>query len=68
MNRRRIGNILRKEWHVMSRDINSVLLVTLAPLLIVGQAILLIWLIDRFGVEAIEQIIDRLLREAGNLC
>ena len=52
MTRRRIGNILRKEWHVMSRDINSVLLVTLAPLLIVGQAILFIWLIDRFGGEA----------------
>ena len=52
MTRKRIGNILRKEWHVMSRDINSALLVTLAPLLIVGQAILFIWLIDRFGGEA----------------
>jgi len=52
MTRRRIGNILRKEWRVMSRDINSALLVTLAPLLIVGQAILFIWLIDRFGGEA----------------
>jgi len=52
MTRRRIGNILRKEWHVMSRDINNALLVTLAPLLIVGQAILFIWLVDRFGGEA----------------
>ncbi|MBA7664753.1 hypothetical protein ES703_72816 [subsurface metagenome] len=52
MTRRRIANILKKEWQVMSRDINSALLVTLAPLLIVGQAILFIWLIDRFGGEA----------------
>ncbi len=52
MTRRRISNILRKEWHVMLRDINSALLVTLAPLLIVGQAILFIWLVDRFGGEA----------------
>ena len=37
----------------MSRDINSVLIVTLLPLLIVGQAILYIWLIDYFGGEAI---------------
>lgn len=52
MTRKRIGNILRKEWHVMSRDINSALLVTLAPLLMLGQAILFIWLVDHFGGEA----------------
>ena len=53
MTSRRIGNILRKEWQVMSRDINSLLFVTLLPLLIVGQAILLIWLVNHFGGEAI---------------
>jgi len=53
MTHRRISNILRKEWQVMSHDINSLLFVTLLPLLIVGQAILLIWLVDRFGGEAI---------------
>jgi len=37
----------------MSRDINSLLFVTLLPLLIVGQAILLIWLVNHFGGEAI---------------
>ena len=53
MTNRRIGNILRKEWQVMSSDVNSILLVTLLPLLIVGQAILYIWLIDTFGSGAI---------------
>ena len=53
MTRRRIGNVLRKEWQVMSRDLNSALFVTLLPLLIIGQAILVIWLIDHFGSEAI---------------
>ena len=37
----------------MSRDLNSLLLVTLLPILIVGQAILLIWLINYFGSDAI---------------
>lgn len=37
----------------MSHDLNSVLFVTLLPLLIVGQVILFIWLIDYFGSEAI---------------
>ncbi len=38
---------------MMSGDLNSLLLVTLLPLLIVGQAILYIWLIDHFGSGAI---------------
>ena len=48
----RISNVLKKEWRVMSNDINSVLIVTLLPFLIVGQAILVIWLIEHFGGEA----------------
>ena len=53
MTRRRIFNILRKEWRVLASDLNNVLLVTLLPLLIVGEAILVIWLVARFGGEAI---------------
>jgi ABC-2 type transport system permease protein len=52
MTRRRISNILRKEWRVLAGDLNSLLLVTLLPFLIVGQAILYIWLIQNFGGEA----------------
>ncbi len=37
----------------MASDLNNMLLVTLLPLLIVGEAILLIWLIARFAGEAI---------------
>ena len=53
MTGRRITNILRKEWRVMTRDINSVLVITLLPLLIVGQFLVLVWLIERFGTDAI---------------
>jgi ABC-2 type transport system permease protein len=48
---RRIRNILNKEWTFMFHDLNSTLYVTVLPLLIVGQAILLIWLVARFGGE-----------------
>ena len=53
MTGRRISNILKKEWSVLSRDLNSLLLVTLLPLLIIGQALIFIWLIERFSGEAI---------------
>ncbi len=46
---RRIRNVILKEWLVMFSDPNSALLVTLLPLLIVGQGILYIWLAYRFG-------------------
>jgi len=49
----RVSNILKKEWRVMCSDLNSLLIVTLIPLLIVGQALLYIWLIENFGGEAI---------------
>jgi ABC-2 type transport system permease protein len=51
MTRRRIFNILHKEWRVLAGDLNSLLLVTLLPFLIVGQAILYIWLIQNFAGE-----------------
>lgn len=53
MVRKRIQNILKKEWLVMLGDLNSALFITLLPLLIVGQAVLVIWLIVHFGGEGI---------------
>jgi ABC-2 type transport system permease protein len=52
MNYRRIQNILKKEWIVMFSELNSALFVTLLPLLIVGQAVLFIWLGVEFGSQA----------------
>lgn len=51
MSRRRIQNVLRKEWTVMLTDPNRALFVTLLPVLIVGQIMLVIWLIVEFGGE-----------------
>ena len=47
----RVRNILLKEWQVIFTDVNSTLIVTLLPLLIVGQGVLYIWLAYRFGGE-----------------
>jgi ABC-2 type transport system permease protein len=52
MNRRRIGNILRKEWQVLSGDATTFLMLTLLPLLILAEAMVAIWLIAKFGGEA----------------
>lgn len=52
MTRRRIQNILLKEWRLLFTDMNSTLLITLLPLAIVGEAILYIWLAQNFGGEA----------------
>jgi ABC-2 type transport system permease protein len=49
MTGKRIRNVLLKEWEVLFTDPNSALLITLLPLLIVGQGILYIWLAYRFG-------------------
>jgi ABC-2 type transport system permease protein len=49
---KRIRNIVKKEWRVMFSELNSALFVTLLPLIIVGQGILLIWIATEFGVEA----------------
>jgi ABC-2 type transport system permease protein len=53
MTRKRIRNILRKEWAVMGSSLNNTLFVTLLPLLITGQALLFIWLIPRFAGEGV---------------
>ena len=49
MARRRILNILLKEWRLLVADANSLLLVTLLPLVVVGQGIAYVWLASRFG-------------------
>jgi len=52
VSRKRIVNILLKEWQFLFTDINNTLLVTLLPLLIVGQLILYIWLAVNFAGES----------------
>ncbi len=49
MTRKRIQNILVKEWRLLFTNLNSTLLITLLPLAIVGQGILYVWLAFRFG-------------------
>jgi ABC-2 type transport system permease protein len=49
MSRRRIRNILLKEWRLLFTDLNSALVITLLPLLVVGQGTLDIWLAFRFA-------------------
>ncbi len=49
----RIRNILFKEWQLLFKDINTAFLVTLLPLLIIGQGLLYVWLAVRFGGEDI---------------
>jgi ABC-2 type transport system permease protein len=52
MSRKRIANILLKEWQFLFTDINTMLLVTLVPLLIIGQLVLYIWLAVNFAGES----------------
>jgi ABC-2 type transport system permease protein len=52
MSRKRIRNILLKEWRLLFTDLNSAFVITLLPFLIVGQGILYIWLAFRFGGES----------------
>jgi ABC-2 type transport system permease protein len=49
MSRRRIRNILLKEWALLFTDLNSAFIVTLLPFLVVGQGILYIWLASKFA-------------------
>lgn len=51
MSRKRVTNILLKEWQFLFTDINTTLLVTLLPLLIIGQLILYVWLGVTFAGE-----------------
>lgn len=49
MVRRRLLNILFKEWRLLFTDVSSSLLVTLLPLIIILQGILYVWLASNFG-------------------
>jgi ABC-2 type transport system permease protein len=55
MNYKRISNILKKEWRIIFSELNSILLVTLLPVLIVGQGVLYIWLGSKFGGQAMSE-------------
>ena len=48
MSARRILNVVRKEWLLMARSPSNLLFVLVVPLLLVGQALLLTWIIPRF--------------------
>jgi ABC-2 type transport system permease protein len=55
MTAQRIVNVLRKEWLLMARSPSNLLFVVVIPLLLVGQALLLSWVLPRFlavGVPA----------------
>ena len=49
MSRRRIQNILFKEWQVLFTDTSSLLVVVLLPFLIIGQMLLYVWLAVNFA-------------------
>ncbi|MBI4302983.1 MAG: ABC transporter permease subunit [Chloroflexi bacterium] len=68
MTRKRLDNILRKEWKLIFTELNSSLMITLLPLLIVAQALFYIWLIARYGTEAIisNQILQAALEKLAN--
>lgn len=54
MMRKRIINIIGKEWKTTFSNMNSALFITLLPLLITAQALFLIFLVIRFaGAEAL---------------
>ena len=53
MTRKRIRNILEKEWEVLARDPSTMLLIVLIPFLILGEAIVVIWLVAKFGAGPI---------------
>ena len=44
-----IRNIIKKEWRLMSSDLNSIMIISLIPLAIVGQFILYIWIAHNFS-------------------
>ncbi len=52
MARHRIKNILLKEWQVLFTSLNNTLIVTLLPLLIVGQLIVYIKILPQFAGQA----------------
>ncbi len=55
MSGRRLRIIIAKEWLVLSRDVNSILLLTIVPLLVIAESVVIIWLVQRFAGDAIAQ-------------
>jgi ABC-2 type transport system permease protein len=45
---RRVANVVQKEWLLMARSPSNLLFVVVIPLLLVGQALLLSWILPRF--------------------
>jgi ABC-2 type transport system permease protein len=52
MTGRRLNNILRKEWEVIFSDLNNLLFVTLLPILIIAEPLVIMWALSRFGGES----------------
>jgi ABC-2 type transport system permease protein len=50
---RNVRNILQKEWRVIFQDPNNALFVTVLPLLIVAEPLVMIWLVNKFGGAAL---------------
>jgi len=68
MTRKRILNVLRKEWAAMSSSLSNLLYVVLIPLLLTGQALLLIWLVSHFvsGEGVTEAMLQAAPRSAAD--
>jgi len=49
VSRKRILNILIKEWRVLFSDVGSTMIVTLLPFMIIGQMLLYVWLAVTFA-------------------
>ena len=49
----RIRNILKKEWKVLASEPTSFLMVSLLPFMILGEAVVAVWLISSIGGAAI---------------
>lgn len=49
MRRKRILNILYKEWRVLFTDISSIVIIVFLPFLIIGQMLLYVWLAVNFA-------------------
>ena len=55
----RISNIIKKEWETIFRSVNNALFVTVLPLLIIGQFLILLYLVRKYvSDESIRQILD----------
>ena len=69
MTGKRILNVLRKEWAVMTASFSNLLYVILIPLLVTGQALLLIWLVSNFvdGQAATTAMLQAVPRAAAGV-